>query len=87
VIGEFGLSTSTMGGTPDENGDYILRVQIPDENSLDTAFTTLTDPSGTIAGHTTDFGPKWAACSNPELEARLCNHYGCPSKTVSGIND
>jgi hypothetical protein len=84
---QFGLSSSITGGVPDENGEYLMFVDFPEDYTLDQAFVTFTDASGSWAANCTEPAPLWAACQSAELQARLCTFYTCPSKTVPGIND
>lgn len=67
-------------------GERITYVDFPPDISTDDAFVTVTDPSGMWAAQSAASGPSWVACSDAELEARLCAHYGAPTLPIPGLN-
>lgn len=69
-----------------EATDVITYVTFPEGISVDDAFVEVTDASGVWAAQSSDVAPTWVACSDPDLQLRLCTHYAAPSADVSGIN-
>lgn len=70
-------------GSADE---HITTVTFPDGLTVDEALVTVTDPSGVWAAQSTAVAPSWVACSDPDLEARLCAFYSCSPLAVPGLN-
>ena len=69
-------------GSTDE---HITYVAFPDGISVDEAFLTVTDPSGVWTAQSVA-APSWVACSDADLETRLCAHYSCSPLAVPGLN-
>ena len=73
----------TDGGVP---GEHVTFVDFEDGIGVDEALITVIDPSGLWAAQSQDAAPTWVACSDPDLESRLAAHYGCPTRSVPGVN-
>lgn len=66
--------------------EQITYVDFPEGISVDEAFVTVTDVSGVWAAQSLAAGPSWVACSDSDLEARLCAFYSCSPLAVPGLN-
>jgi hypothetical protein len=67
------------------DGALTTFVDFPDGISVDEAFITVTDPSGLWAAQSSA-PAAWVACSDSELQARLCSFFSCQPLAVAGLN-
>jgi len=68
-------------------GEVTTEFKFPDGIDADEAFTTITDlRDGMWINQSHANSPSWVAVNDPLLEDRLANHYGCPTRTVPGLN-
>jgi hypothetical protein len=82
---QFGNVAPTHDDVTGSTDEQITYVTFPDGISSDEAFITVTDPNGVWASQSST-SPTWVACSDADLQARLCSHYGAPSMPVPGLN-
>ena len=85
MIAQFGNSAPLHDVDPNDPAEHVTFVEFPEEISVDEAFITVTDPSGMWVAQSAA-APSWIACSDVDLEARLCAHYNSPSAPVVGVN-
>lgn len=86
MIAQFGNASPTHDVDPSDTSEHVTFVEFPDDISVDEAFINVTDPSGMWVAQSNDAAPTWIACSDPDLEARLCAHYSAPAVQVDGVN-
>jgi hypothetical protein len=72
---------------PQFPGEITTSFAFPAEIDEDEAFITITDlRDGMWMNQSHASAPAWVAVNYPLLEDRLANHYGCPKRTVPGLN-
>jgi len=79
VLGNHHAIHSTNNGDSVEplKGKQATVVNIPADDSIGDAFTTITGPQGVWANHAKDGAkPAWVASDSPGLAALLAEHYG-----------
>jgi hypothetical protein len=54
----------------------VTTVLIPDTDTEDEAFRTVTDPGGVWAHHSQVATPDWVEADDPDFAARLADYYG-----------
>lgn len=86
MIAQFGNANPIHDVDPNDPSEHYTSVEFGETTSPEEAFISVTDPSGIWAAQSNDPAPTWIACSDPDLEARLCAHYSAPSAEVAGIN-
>lgn len=58
-------------------GDRVTTLAIHDDDPLDTRMRTITHTDG-LWPQVSASTPTWVSSDDPELEAALAEHYGCP---------
>jgi len=85
ITARFGNVAPLHDVDPNDTDEHTTDIEFPEGIAVDEAFITVTDPSGVWTAQS-GVAPSWIACSDPDLEARLCAHYNCPIQSVSGVN-
>jgi hypothetical protein len=84
MIAKFG-NTDPLHDVDPTATEHVTYIEFPEGISEDEAFINVTDPSGVWTAQS-GAKPSWIACSDPDLEARLCAYYNCSAQVVSGVN-